>query len=275
VAVKILVTAKRIPDPTQKLKLKDNALDLSGANWQLNQFDEYAVEAALRLTEDGANQAVRQGQVTVASLGPADVATQLRSALAMGADKAIRIEAKDEELDASVVAKALAKIVQRDQPDLVLMGKLAADNEGNDVGQRLAAILGWPQATFACSIQVTDGGKAVIVGREVDAGVELKKVRLPAVVTVDLRIVSPHAVKNGRTAPTFAYAEGPRYATLKGIRAAKDKPLEQLQLAQLGVAPGAKTKVLKVEMPPARQAGKKVGSVAELVEKLNKEAKVI
>jgi len=273
--VKILVTAKRIPDPTQKLKLKDNALDLSGANWQLNQFDEYAVEAALRLTEDGANQAVRQGQVTVASLGPADVATQLRSALAMGADKAIRIEAKDEELDASVVAKALAKIVQRDQPDLVLMGKLAADNEGNDVGQRLAAILGWPQATFACSIQVTDGGKAVIVGREVDAGVELKKVRLPAVVTVDLRIVSPHAVKNGRTAPTFAYAEGPRYATLKGIRAAKDKPLEQLQLAQLGVAPGAKTKVLKVEMPPARQAGKKVGSVAELVEKLNKEAKVI
>ncbi|HNF99062.1 MAG TPA: electron transfer flavoprotein subunit beta/FixA family protein, partial [Pseudomonadota bacterium] len=185
------------------------------------------------------------------------------------------IEAKDEELDASVVAKALAKIVQRDQPDLVLMGKLAADNEGNDVGQRLAAILGWPQATFACSIQVTDGGKAVIVGREVDAGVELKKVRLPAVVTVDLRIVSPHAVKNGRTAPTFAYAEGPRYATLKGIRAAKDKPLEQLQLAQLGVAPGAKTKVLKVEMPPARQAGKKVGSVAELVEKLNKEAKVI
>ncbi|HNN49936.1 MAG TPA: electron transfer flavoprotein subunit beta/FixA family protein [Pseudomonadota bacterium] len=273
--MKILVTAKRIPDPTQKLKLKDNALDLSGANWQLNQFDEYAVEAALRLTEDGANQAVRQGQVTVASLGPADVATQLRSALAMGADKAIRIEAKDEELDASVVAKALAKIVQRDQPDLVLMGKLAADNEGNDVGQRLAAILGWPQATFACSIQVTDGGKAVIVGREVDAGVELKKVRLPAVVTVDLRIVSPHAVKNGRTAPTFAYAEGPRYATLKGIRAAKDKPLEQLQLAQLGVAPGAKTKVLKVEMPPARQAGKKVGSVAELVEKLNKEAKVI
>ncbi|HNI60169.1 MAG TPA: electron transfer flavoprotein subunit beta/FixA family protein [Pseudomonadota bacterium] len=273
--MKILVTAKRIPDPTQKLKLKDNALDLSGANWQLNQFDEYAVEAALRLTEDGANQAVRQGQVTVASLGPADVATQLRSALAMGADKAIRIEAKDEELDASVVAKALAKIVQRDQPDLVLMGKLAADNEGNDVGQRLAAILGWPQATFACSIQVTDGGKAVIVGREVDAGVELKKVRLPAVVTVDLRIVSPHAVKNGRTAPTFAYGEGPRYATLKGIRAAKDKPLEQLQLAQLGVAPGAKTKVLKVEMPPARQAGKKVGSVAELVEKLNKEAKVI
>mgnify|MGYP000479284910 CR=1 FL=1 len=181
--MKILVTAKRIPDPTQKLKLKDNALDLGGANWQLNQFDEYAVEAALRLTEDGANQAVRQGQVTVASLGPADVATQLRSALAMGADKAIRVDAKDDDLDASIVAKTIVKLVQRDQPDLVLMGKLAADNEGNDVGQRVAGILGWPQATFACSIQVVDGGKAVIVGREVDAGVELKKVQRPAVVT--------------------------------------------------------------------------------------------
>jgi len=275
VAVKILVTAKRIPDPTQKLKLKDNALDLSGANWQLNQFDEYAVEAALRLTEDGANQAVRQGQVTVASLGPADVATQLRSALAMGADKAIRVDAKDDDLDASIVAKTIVKLVQRDQPDLVLMGKLAADNEGNDVGQRVAGILGWPQATFACSIQVVDGGKAVIVGREVDAGVELKKVQLPAVVTVDLRIVSPHAVKNARTKPEFAYADGPRYSSLKGIRAANSKPFEQLTLAQLGVSATPKTKVLKVETPPARQAGKKVGSVAELVEKLQKEAKVI
>ena len=273
--MKILVTAKRIPDPTQKLKLKDNALDLSGANWQLNQFDEYAVEAALRLTEDGANQAVRQGQVTVASLGPADVATQLRSALAMGADKAIRVDAKDDDLDASIVAKTIVKLVQRDQPDLVLMGKLAADNEGNDVGQRVAGILGWPQATFACSIQVVDGGKAVVVGREVDAGVELKKVQLPAVVTVDLRIVSPHAVKNARTKPEFAYADGPRYSSLKGIRAANSKPFEQLTLAQLGVSATPKTKVLKVETPPARQAGKKVGSVAELVEKLQKEAKVI
>lgn len=273
--MKILVTAKRIPDPTQKLKLKDNAIDLSGANWQLNQFDEYAVEAALRLTEDGANPATRQGQVTVVSLGPADVATQLRSALAMGADKAIRVDAKDEELDACQVAHALFKIIKRDQPDLVLMGKLAADNEGNDVGQRLAGMLGWPQATFACSLQVADGGQALVVGREVDAGVERKKVRLPAIVTVDLRIVAPQAVKNGRTAPTFNYPEGPRYATLKGIRAAKDKPLEQTTLAQLGVSGGAKTKVQKVQAPPARQAGKKVGSVTELVEKLQKEAKVI
>jgi electron transfer flavoprotein beta subunit len=273
--VKILVTAKRIPDPTQKLKLKDNALDLSGANWQLNQFDEYAVEAALRLIEDGSVPTSRQGTVTVASLGPKDIQQQLRSALAMGADKAILIEAKDEELDASLVAKALHKLVLRDQPDLVLMGKLAADNEGNDVGQRLAGMLGWPQATFACTIQVTDGGKTLQVAREVDDGVEVKKVRLPAVVTVDLRIIAPHAVKNGRTKPDFAYPDGPRYASLKGIMAAKNKPIEQQTLAGLGVTATLKVKTTKIETPPARQAGKKVGSVAELVEKLHNEAKVI
>lgn len=273
--MKILVTVKRIPDPAQKIKLKDGVLDLSAANWQLNQFDEYAVEAALRLTEDAAAPATRQGTVTVASLGPSDVQQQLRGALAMGADKAIRVEATDDQLDAAVVARTLEKIVRRDQPDLVLMGKLAADNESNDVGQRLAALLGWPQATFACTLEATDGGKALKVGREVDNGVEIKKVRLPAVVTVDLRIISPHAVKNGRTAATFAYPEGPRYASLKGIRAAKDKPIETLTLGALGVSPVLKSKGQKVELPPARQAGKKVASVAELVEKLRTEAKVL
>lgn len=273
--MKILVTAKRIPDPAQKLKLKDNAVDTSAANWQLNQFDEYAVEAALRLTEDGANPATRQGTVTVVSMGPADVQQQLRSALAMGADKAVRVDAKDEELDATLVAKGLLALVKRDQPDLVLLGKLAADNEGNDVGQRLAAMLGWPQATFACTIQATDGGKALLVGREVDAGVEVKKVRLPAVVTVDLRVIAPKAVQSAKTAATFAYPDGPRYASLKGIRAAKDKPIETVTLSALGVAGGAKVKNQKVELPPARQAGKKVGSVQELVEKLHNEAKVI
>ncbi len=273
--MKILVTVKRIPDPAQKVKLKDGTLDLGAANWQVNQFDEYAVETALRLTEDGAAPATRQGTVTVLSLGPSDVQQQLRAALAMGADKALRVDAKDEELDASVVAKTLQKLVQRDAPDLVLMGKLAADNEGNDVGQRLAGLLGWPQATAACSIQVVDGGKALLVGREVDNGVEVKKVRLPAVVTVDLRIIAPRAIVNGRTAATFAYPEGPRYASLKGIRAAKDKPIENLNLAGLGVASALKVKTSKMELPPARQAGKKVGSVAELVEKLHSEAKVI
>ena len=273
--MKILVTVKRVPDPEQKIKLKGTQIDLSAANWQLNQFDEYAVEAALRLTENAANPAARLGEVTVVTLGPPDVQQQLRSALAMGADKAVRVEAKDEELDAVIVAKTLEKLVRRDQPDLVLMGKLAADNEGNDVGQRLAALLGWPQATFACSIQVVDGGKALLVGREVDNGVEIKKVRLPAVVTVDLRIIAPQAVKNGRTAANFAYPEGPRYASLKGIRAAKDKPIEALTLAGLGVSTAVQVKTHGSELPPARQAGKKIGSVPELVEKLRSEAKVL
>lgn len=273
--MKILVTVKRIPDPAQKIKLKDNAVDLTSANWQVNQFDEYAVEAALRLTEDGAAPAARKGTVTIASFGPTDVQQQLRASLAMGADKAIRVDAKDEELDASIVAKALAKLVQRDQPDLVLLGKLASDNEGNDVGQRLAGLLGWPQATFACSIHSTDGGKALLVGREVDNGVEIKKVRLPAVVTVDLRIIAPQAVRSSHTKPEFAYPNGPRYAALKAIMAAKTKPLENLTLDGLGVQKALKVRTVQVEQPPARQAGKKVATVAELVEKLHKEAKVI
>src|SRR4029077_18019076 len=125
---------------------------------------------------------------------------------------------------------------------LVLMGKLAADSESNDAGQRLPGLLGWPQATFAGDIEVTDGGNALLVGREVDAGIETKKVTLPAVVTVDLRIVAPHAVNNGKTAADHAYAEGPRYASLKGIMAAKKKPIEETTLAALGVAGGKKVK---------------------------------
>src|SRR5262249_22149513 len=139
----------------------------------------------------------------------------LRSCLAMGADRGIQVEATDEALDSEVVAKSLKALVEKEKPDLIVMGKLAADSESNDVGQRLAGYLGLPQATFACTVELTDGGKAVNVGREVDGGVELKKVALPAVVTVDLRIVLPEAVKSGKGGA--AYAEGPRYASLKGI----------------------------------------------------------
>src|SRR5439155_21497627 len=142
-----------------------------------------------------------------------------RSTLAMGADKGILVAGEDDQLDAEVLARVLQKLVEREKPDLVLMGKLAADSESNDVGQRLAGYLGWPQATFACTVEITDGGKALLVGREGDAGVETKKVQLPAVVTVDLRIVAPEAVKAGKGGA--AYAEGPRYASLKGVMAAK------------------------------------------------------
>lgn len=271
----ILVTIKRVPDPEQKVKLKGGVLDQSAINWQLNQFDEYAVESALRLTENASQGGQRDGEVVVATLGPKEVQQQLRSTLAMGADRAILVDAADDALDASVVARTLEKLVARDQPDLVLMGKLAADSESNDVGQRLAGILNWPQATFACSIQVTDGGKALLVGREVDAGVETKKVTLPAVVTVDLRIIAPKAIQNGKTAADHAYPEGPRYASLKGIMAAKKKTIEELTLVGLGVSAPPKLKVLSIAAPPARAAGVKVQSVEELVAKLHDEAKVI
>ena len=273
--MKILVTAKRVPDPEQKVKLKGTELDQSATNWQLNQFDEYAVEAALRLTENASAGNARDGEVTVATIGPKDVQQQLRSTLAMGADKAVLVAGEDAELDAELVARVIQKLVERDKPDLVLMGKLAADSESNDAGQRLAGYLGWPQATFAGHIEVTDGGKALLVGREVDAGIETKKVTLPAVVTVDLRIVAPQAVKNGKTAPDHAYADGPRYASLKGIMAAKKKPIEETTMQALGVSPQKHIKTTQLEAPPARKAGIKVQSVEELVQKLHNEAKVI
>jgi electron transfer flavoprotein beta subunit len=272
--VKILVTAKRVPDPEQKVKFKGNALDQSAVNWQLNQFDEYAVETALRLTEAGSGGARTAGdEVVVVSIGPKDVQQQLRSTLAMGADRAILVDGTDEGLDSEVVAKTVKAIIDKEKPDLVIMGKLAADSESNDVGQRLAGYLNWPQATFACTVELADGGKALSVGREVDGGVEIKKVPLPAVLTVDLRIVLPEAVKSGKGGA--AYAEGPRYASLKGIMAAKKKPIAEMKASDLGVQAQPRLKVVAIEAPPARKAGIKVQSVEELVQKLHNEAKVV
>ncbi len=272
--MKILVTAKRVPDPEQKLKFKGSALDLSGVNWVLNPFDEYAVETALRLNENAATSE-KLGEVVVLSIGPKDVAQQIRSTLAMGADRGIRIEGDDEHLDSEQVARIVQKVVEREKPDLVLMGKQAVDGDSNQVPQLLAGYLGWPQATFAATIEVAPNGKAVICGREVDAGVETKKAALPAVVSVDLRIVAPKAVVNHKTPDTHAYAEGPRYASLKGIMAAKKKPLEDTDVAKLGVSAAPKYKVLGLEPPAQRKAGVKVGSVQELWDKLKNEAKVL
>ena len=280
--MKILVTLKRVPDPEQKVKFKGAApamtVDYSGTNWVPNQFDEYAVEAALRLTENGSSGNARVGEVVVASIGPKDVAQQLRSALAMGAERAILVAGSDDTLDAELVARHVVALVAQEKPDLVLMGKLAADSEGNQAGQLAAAYLGWPQATNAASIEVVTeegGGKALLVGREADTGMEEKKVPLPAVVTVDLRIILANAVKNGITAASFAYPEGQRYASLKGIMAAKKKPIAETTSDALGVSAQARVKTIAVEAPPARKAGIKVGSVAELIEKLHNEAKVI
>ncbi len=272
--MKILVPLKRVPDPELKTKIKDGAIDLTGATWVVNTFDEYAVEAALRLIENAADGS-RHGEVVVVTIGPEDAAQQVRSALAMGADRALRIQGEDKELDAGVVLAALQAVIQAEKPDLILMGKQAVDGDSNQVGQMLAGVLKLPQATFAASIELAPDKKSVTVGREVDAGVEYKKLQLPGVVTVDLRIISPRAVKNHITPDSHEYQEGPRYASLKGIMQAKKKPLEQKTLADFGVSKAPVTRQVAVELPPPRAAGRKVESVPDLVKRLHEEAKVI
>ncbi len=272
--MKILVPVKRVPDPELKTKITDGKIDLSSASWVVNPFDEYAVETALRLTEN-ADDGSRDGEVVVVSLGPEDCAQQLRSALAMGADRAIRIDAKDDELDSRTVVEVLAKVVAEEQPDAVFLGKQAVDGDSNQVGQMLAAKLGWPQATFAASVELPDDKKSLVVGREVDAGVEFKKIALPGVVTVDLRIVSPKAVVNHVTPDSHEYQEGPRYASLKGIMKAKKKPMDQKSLGDYGITAQPKIEQLEVTLPPARAAGQVVESIPELVKKLQEEAKAL
>jgi electron transfer flavoprotein beta subunit len=273
--VKILVTAKRVPNPEQKLKFGGGQIDLSGASWQVNTFDEYAVETALRLTEKGKG-GDRVGEVVVVSIGPKDVATQLRGVLAMGADRALLVGAEDAALDADGVARVLKAVVEREKPDLVVLGKQTVDGDSNQVGQILAGLLGWPQATFLASIRLAADGKSATVTREVDAGVEEKRVRLPAVVTVDLRIIGKKAVRNEALAPEGTeWEETQRYASLKGIMAAKKKEIKDVTLAELGGTAAPLMKVKSYEAPPARKAGIKVGSVEELVAKLHNEAKVI
>lgn len=274
--MKILVPLKRVPDPELKTKIKDGKLDLSGAQWVVNTFDEYAVEAALRLCENGdSGERLEGSEVVVVTIGPDDAAQQLRSALAMGADRAIHIAGDDAELDAGTVAAALKAVYEAEKPDLVCMGKQAVDGDANQVGQMLAGLLGLPQATFAASIELVDDGKALKVSREVDAGVEVKKVALPAVVTVDLRIISPKGVTNHVTPDSHAYQEGPRYASLKGIMKAKKKPMDGKTLADLGVTPAPVVSEVEVTLPPPRAAGQMVESVAELVAKLRDEAKAL
>jgi electron transfer flavoprotein beta subunit len=274
--VKILVPLKRVPDPAMKTKVKDGAIDLTGATWIVNTFDEYAVETALRLLENGETNTRTGGEVVVVSLGPADAAKEIRTALAMGADRAIHVIADDKAIDSLVVVKVLQKIVEAEKPDLVLMGKQAVDGDANQVGQMLAGALGLAQATFAASLELADGGKAAVVGREVDGGVEYKKVPLPSVITVDLRIVAAKSVQNGVTPATFAYqGDGARLPSLKGIMAAKKKPMETKQLADYGVEATPVIVEKTVTLPPPRAAGQLVADVPTLVKKLVDEAKAL
>jgi electron transfer flavoprotein beta subunit len=277
--VKILVPVKRVADPDNANKVKvsgdASAVTSDGLEWKPNPFDEYAVEAALRLNEN-APKNEKLGETIVASIGPSDVQQTLRQALAMGADRAILVDAQDGQLDTLVTARALKALVDAEKPDLVLMGKQTVDGDSNAVGQTLADMLGWPMATFAMSISTTDGGKTLTVGREVDTGVLTVNVTLPAVVTVDLRIVAPGSVKNGVTPADHKYNEGARYASLKGIMQAKKKPVDAKKLADLGSDTTLSTKYVKFELPPAR-SGSVVfcETVDELITKLRTEKKAI
>ena len=272
--MKILVTAKRIPDPDENLKVSNGAIDLSSAKLVPNTFDEYAVETALRLAENKGGSG-KLAEVVVLSICPAGKRQHVTQFLAMGADRGIVVDHDDAELDTVDVSKAIAAVVEKEAPDLVVLGKLAQDNEGNQVGQRVAALTGRPQACFAAQVEWDQAGKALTVAREVDDGVETKKIPLPAVLTVDLRIVLPTSVQNGATPADHAYQEGARLASLRGITMAKRKKVATFSLADLGVTPGGREKTETVELPPARAAGQIVESVEELVEKLSTEAKVL
>ena len=277
--MKVLVALKRVADPDNANKVKispsGDAVDTTGLEWKTNPFDEYALEAALRLTENGKTPKKREGEVLVVTLGPKEAETMLRSALATGADRAIRIEANDADLDGRLVAHALKAIVAAEKPDLILLGKQAVDGDSNQVGQRLAELLDYPMATFAATIKEEAG--SLLVGREVDGGVLTLRVKLPAVVTVDLRIVAPTSVLSKLTQAEagFKHGDGVRFAPLPAIMAAKKKPLEVKALAD--VAPGIQlaTKYVKFERPAQRAGGAKVKDVAELVEKLANVSKVI
>jgi electron transfer flavoprotein beta subunit len=249
--MKLLVPVKRVVDYNVKVRVKSDGTGVETTNvkMSMNPFDEIAVEEAVRLKEKGAAT-----EIVAVSVGIAACAEQIRTALAMGADRGILVE-HDGVLEPLAVAKILKALVAKEQPQLVILGKQAIDDDMNATGQMLAALLGWPQGTFASKVELGDG-KATVT-REVDGGLETVALNLPAVVTTDLRLNEP------------------RYASLPNIMKARKKPIETVKPADLGVDPVPRLTVLKVEDPPKRQAGRKVGSVQELVDKLRNEAKVI
>ena len=276
--MKILVPLKRVADPANHNKVKipsgGDKIDTTGLEWQINPFDLYALETALRLTENGKTPKKREGEVVVVTLGPKETETNLRSALATGADRAIRVEATDETLDGPLVAKALKAVVEEEKPDVVLMGKQVVDGENNFVGQALAEHLDWPQATFAATIQEEEG--AFLIEREIDGGVAKVRIKPPCVITVDLRIVNPDSVHSKLTDPGFSYPyEEVRFAPLPAIMQAKRKKLDVKSLGDLTGQAELLTHYTHFEAPPGRKAGVKVKDAAELVAKLAGEAKVL
>ncbi len=249
--MKVLVTAKRVVDYNVKIRVKADQTGVETANVKMsvNPFDEIAIEEAVRLKEKGAAT-----EIIVVSAGPAAASEQIRTALAMGADRGVLVQ-HDGVLEPLVVAKLLAAIIVKEAPGLVILGKQAIDDDMNATGQMLAGLLGWAQGTFASKLHISGG--AAIVTREVDGGLETVEIKLPAIITTDLRLNEP------------------RYASLPNIMKARKKTIETVTPVELGVDPTARLTVLKVEEPAVRKAGVRVASVAELVAKLRGEAKVI
>ncbi|HEV2532239.1 electron transfer flavoprotein subunit beta/FixA family protein [Phenylobacterium sp.] len=249
--MKVLVPVKRVIDYNVKARVKSDqtGVDLANVKMSMNPFDEIAVEEAVRQKEKGAAT-----EVVAVSIGPAQAQETLRTALAMGADRAILVQTT-EDLEPLAVAKVLQAVIGEESPDVVIMGKQAIDGDNAATGQMLAAILGWPQATFASAVELS-AGKAKVT-REVDGGLQTLEVSLPAIVTADLRLNEP------------------RYASLPNIMKAKKKPLDIKELASLGVDTAPRLKVVKVTEPPKRSGGVKVETAADLVAKLKNEAGVL
>jgi electron transfer flavoprotein beta subunit len=249
--MKILVPVKRVVDYNVKVRVRSDhtGIELAGVKMAMNPFDEIAVEEAVRLKEKGIAT-----EIVAVSVGVTACQETIRTALAMGADRGILVET-DVATEPLAVAKILKALADKEQPGLFILGKQAIDDDMNATGQMLAALLGWPQGTFASKIDIADG--TATVTREVDGGLETIAISMPAVVTADLRLNEP------------------RYASLPNIMKARKKPIDVVKPADLGVDVTPRLTIVKVVEPPKRQAGKKVASVAELVDKLRNEAKVI
>jgi electron transfer flavoprotein beta subunit len=251
--VKTLVTVKRVPDPETTIRVKPDGSGIVTENvkYVINPFDEIAIEEALRIKEK-----LGGGEVILVSIGAKVVSEQLRTGLAMGADRAIFV-ACDQELDSLAVARLLAKIVEKENPDLLLLGKQAIDDDANQAGQMLAALLGWSQATFASKVELSADQKSVQVTREVDGGLETIAFVLPGIITADLRLNEP------------------RYASLPGIMKARKKEIKEIAVSELGVDTTPRLIIQKLAPPAKKQGGKKVETVQALVDLLHTEAKVI
>jgi len=249
--MKVLVPVKRVVDYNVKIRVKGDGsgVDLANVKMSMNPFDEISVEEALRLKEAG-----KAEEIVIVSIGPQKAQETIRTALAMGADRGILIHS-DDEVEPLAVAKLLKAIVDEEKPDLVILGKQAIDDDSNQTGQMLSALLGWPQGTFASKLELD--GKSAKVTREVDAGLETLVLKMPCIITTDLRLNEP------------------RYASLPNIMKAKKKPLDEKTAADYGVDITPRLKVLETTEPASREAGEIVASVAELVEKLKTDAGVI